>query len=230
MTDAPSSTSLDVQNQQFFDKWAQDYDQKRISGWFQHTQRLTIGQMEGLTSASKVLDVGCGTGFAVLHLGSVLTEGKACGLDISEQMIAQANAKMGDDLKDRVEFVQAGSDNIPYPDGEFDFLMCTNSFHHYPDPIKSLIEMKRVLRPGGQIVIMDNAVDLSLYTWMWDRILRVVEKGHVRYYRSPEIGEMLNKAGFEQARLPHLKNEFMKHGKLFASLMIWSGRRPASDQ
>ena len=79
-------------------------------------------------------------------------------------------------------------------------------------------------------MILDNAVELSLYTWLWGRILRIIEKGHVRYYRSWEIGEMLMQARFQQVELCHLKNEFMNHGKLFASLQVWSGQKPRDDQ
>lgn len=224
MKNSTDGKSLDQANQTYFDRWAQNYDNGRISQWFQYTQRLTVGLMD-LSPQSRVLDVGCGTGFAVLTLGSMLTEGKACGVDISEEMISQAQAKVSPEITERVEFRRASSDNIPYPSAEFDYIMCTNSFHHYPDPLLALAEMRRLLKPGGELIILDNAVDLSLYTWLWDRALRIVEKGHVRYYRSKEIGEMVRKAGFEPVQLRHLKNEFMKHGKLFASLQVWSGQK-----
>lgn len=220
--------ALDQANQTYFDRWAESYDKGRISEWFQYTQQLTVGLMD-LSPHSKVLDVGCGTGFAVLMLGSMLTSGKACGVDISEEMISQAKAKVSQELGDRVEFQQACSDNIPYPSEEFDFIMCTNSFHHYPDPLLALAEMRRLLKPGGQLIILDNAVDRSIYTWLWDRVLRLIETGHVRYYRSWEIGDMLRQAGYEPVELKHLKNEFMKHGKLFASLQVWSGEKLADS-
>lgn len=227
MDDSSGHDSLDLANRDFFDHWAESYDGGRISRWFQYTQELTIGLMD-LSPRSQVLDVGCGTGYAVLLLGSVLTEGKACGIDISSEMIARAQQKILEPLRGRVEFVQAGADDIPYPSAEFDYIMCTNSFHHYPEPLQALGEMRRLLKPGGQVVILDNAVDLSLYTWLWDRVLRVVEKGHVRYYNSWEIGDLLRQTGFEDVELPHAKNEFMKHGKFFASLQVWRGRNPGS--
>ncbi len=216
---------LDSKNRSFFDRWSRTYDQGRISGWFQYTQELTIGFLK-LKPGSWVLDVGCGTGQAVLRLASLVPEGKACGIDISAGMIQQAKANAPDTLQNKMEFVQASSDSIPYPDGQFDHLICTNSFHHYPDPIKALKEMQRVLKPGGQMVIFENALELSWYTWLWDKLLRFFEKGHVRYYTSSELGEMIKKAGFVQAKLEVLRNEFLKHGKLFASLQVWNGSAP----
>jgi hypothetical protein len=86
--------------------------------------------------------------------------------------------------------------------------------------------MQRVLKPGGQLVILENAPDLSWYTWLWDRVLRIIEKGHVKYYPSHELGELLRRSELAQVRLCHLRNERFKHGKLFASIQLWSGRKP----
>lgn len=221
--------SLDRLNKAYFDRWANTYDDDRMSRWFRYTQGLAINELD-LEPGLKVLDVGCGTGFAVLQMGSILSVGKICGIDISSGMIKKARAKVPETLRERVEFHQACSENIPYSAGEFDNILCTNSLHHYPDPIRSLGEMYRVLRPGGKVVILENATDLSWYTWAWDRILRIIEKGHVRYYSSQEIGKMLKAAGFECVKLCYLKNEFLKHGKLFASIQVWSGHKSKKDK
>src|SRR5687768_15391404 len=93
----------DTANQAHFDRWAKDYDNDRISPWFRYTQELTISFLD-LQPRSKVLDVGCGTGFAVLQLASVLLHGKACGIDISSAMIEQAHAKVPSELRGKVEF------------------------------------------------------------------------------------------------------------------------------
>jgi len=214
----------DLQNMTHFDKWSANYDGERISRWFQYTQRLAISFLH-LEPGSKVLDVGCGTGYAVMHLASILPNGKVYGIDISQKMIQQADAKVPVELKSKIEFRQASSANIPYPDGEFDHVICTNSFHHYPDPLHVLSEMYRVIRPRGQVVILENATDMSWYTWAWDHLLRIMEKGHVRYYSSRELGEMLKQAHFKHVRLCHLKNEFLTYGKLFASIQVWAGSK-----
>ena len=218
-------TDRECENVAHFDRWSQSYDLGRISRWFRYTQELAVDSLS-LRKDSNVLDVGCGTGSAVLHLASIISEGRICGVDISQKMIEQAEAKIPDGLSSRMEFRQGSSDNIPYPDECFDSLMCTNSFHHYPDPIKALKEMQRVLKSGGDLVILENAPDLSWYTWLWDHILRLIETGHIRYYPSSELGDILKRAGVENVRLRYLKNERFKFGKLFASLQIWSGQKP----
>jgi hypothetical protein len=75
-------------------------------------------------------------------------------------------------------------------------------------------------------VIFENAPDLSIYTWAWDKLLRLVESGHVRYYPSRELGHMIRRAGFENVELRILRNEMLKHGKLFASIQLWSAYKP----
>jgi ubiquinone/menaquinone biosynthesis C-methylase UbiE len=212
----------------YFDRWARSYDQGRISAWFQYTQNLTIQTLD-LQSDSKVLDVGCGTGHATMKLASLLPAGAACGVDISPTMIQQAREKIPEELRQRVEFREANSADLPFEDESFTHIICTNSFHHYPDPLRSLREMKRVLVPQGQLSIFENAPDLSWYTWAWDRALRIIEKGHVRYYSSTELGQMIDAAGFRKVELRHLRKEFLKHGKLFASIQLWTAYKSIGD-
>ena len=215
------------QNREYFDRWAVSYDGGRISKWFQYTQALAISVLRPQVG-SRLLDVGCGTGEAVLRLGSIVQSGKACGIDISRRMIEQAWSKVAEDLRAVVEFREGSAENIPYPDQKFDGIICTNSFHHYRNPIGALKEMQRVVKPGGEIIILENAPDLSWYTWLWDRILRVTETGHVRYYPSHELGKLLSLSGMHNVRLRYLRNEYFKFGKLFASIQIWSAERRGS--
>jgi ubiquinone/menaquinone biosynthesis C-methylase UbiE len=225
VNDSRPRISRDSENKVYFDRWSESYDQGRISPWFQYTQRLTIDLLR-LEPNARVLDVGCGTGYAVRFLGQQESVKQACGIDISAGMIEAACGQVPPELADSVEFVQASSDAIPYPDNHFDHVICTNSFHHYPDPVGALKEMQRALKPGGQIVIFENATDLSWYTWGWDRLLRIIEKGHVKYYTSKQLEDILQRAGLESVELCHLKNEFLKHGKLFASIQVWSAFVP----
>jgi ubiquinone/menaquinone biosynthesis C-methylase UbiE len=214
---------------EFFDGWAAGYEDRRISPWFQYTQSLAIEAMD-LRPDSRVLDVGCGTGYAVRRLAALLPGGKACGIDISPSMVTEARSRVPAAIADRVEFREASSASIPYPEGFFTHIMCTNSFHHYPAPHDVLLEMQRVLVPNGQIVIFENATDLSLYTRLWDLGLRLFERGHVRYYTSRDLGAMLEEAGLKECQLRILRNEFLKHGKLFASIQLWSGRKAGGDR
>ena len=206
------------QNAKFFNEWAKKYDTFRISDWFRYTQNMTLAQFD-LKNDGRLLDVGCGTGYAVHAASTVLLHGKACGIDISPQMIANAKGKAE---SERVEFLCAGAESIPYQDRSFDYVMCSNSFHHYPHPLRALDEIHRVLAPKGRLVIFENATDLSWYTWLWDKWLGVFEKGHVKYYTSGELGDLISASEFKSGTLRILRNEKLIHGKLFASIQVWS--------
>ena len=83
----------------------------------------------------------------------------------------------------------------PVADGEFTAVLCTASFHHYPDPHRALAEMARVLEPGGRVVIGDGTSDL-LAARLADGILRRVDRSHVRLDRTAELRALLAGAGF----------------------------------
>ena len=55
--------------------------------------------------------------------------------------------------------VQGDSERLPFATGSFDFVTCTNSFHHYPRQNRAVVEMHRVLRPGGRLLIIDGYRD-----------------------------------------------------------------------
>lgn len=225
MNDTLNQQTREQHNRDFFDRWARKYDHFRISRWFQYTQSLTLEQLDWRPDG-KLLDVGCGTGHAVIAAASRLPRGRACGIDVSSAMVEAALTKIPHELAERVEFRESGAEHIPYDDNEFDYVICTNSFHHYHHPQQALVEMRRVLKTRGTLAIFENAPDLSLYTWAWDKVLRVLEKGHVRYYPSAELGGMIRTAGFENVELRVCRNEMWKHGKLFASIQVWAARAP----
>lgn len=222
---ADSAKAAERASQSFFDEWSEGYEEMRISPWFRYTQELTIEHLQ-LTPESRVLDIGCGTGYAVRRAAELVPEGRAVGLDISPGMIDQARALTAPRLRDRIEFRLGSSAELAFDDNTFTHVICTNSFHHYPDPLGVLGQMRRVLEPGGTLLIFENAPDLSLYTKAWDLILSVWEEGHVKYYPSHELGALIRQAGFSEVELLVLRNELLKHGKLFASIQLWKGVEP----
>jgi SAM-dependent methyltransferase len=101
-----------------------------------------------------VLDVGCGTGTLTIAAADELREARVVGLDGDRKVLDLARRKDG---SERVEWVEGLADELPFGDGEVDALMTTLVFHHLPLGIKraSLVEARRVLRPGGRLVVGD---------------------------------------------------------------------------
>lgn len=146
---------------------------------------------------NSILDVGCGTGVMMARILNHHGHAFACGIDLSEKMIEQAE----ESLKGNAELVTGDSDNLPWLDDSFDTLVCNCSFHHFPEPIKVLLEMKRVLKPQGRIILADP--------W-WSGIIRHVINlylrspfnlaGDYRIYSEKEIVEILNRCGFKRIK------------------------------
>ena len=101
-----------------------------------------------------VLDVGCGTGTLTIAAADQLRETRVVGLDGDRKVLDLARRKTG---SERVEWVEGLADELPFGDGEVDALMTTLVFHHLPLGIKraALVEARRVLRPGGRLVVGD---------------------------------------------------------------------------
>ena len=119
-----------------------------------------------LDRPAAVLDVGCGTGALTRQIYDALpadSPRRVCGVDAAEAMIAVAGRKAGP--RPGLEFVPALAEELPFPGGSFDRVLSTFFFHHlnYGLKIRSLAEIWRVLRPGGQAAILDVDIPYSLF-------------------------------------------------------------------
>jgi SAM-dependent methyltransferase len=102
-----------------------------------------------------------------------------------------------------LRFEIGDAEHLPADVGAFTAVLCSNSFHHYPDPGRAVGEMARVLAPGGRLVIGDACSDLATAR-IADRFLRRLEPGHVRLYRSEELTAFLHAEGFARVMLRRL--------------------------
>ena len=80
------------------------------------------------------------------------------GVDLSAEMIRRA-AELASGVEN-VRFLVADSERLPFDDRAFTAVLCSNSFHHYPDPSRAVREMARVLASDGRLVIGDACADL----------------------------------------------------------------------
>lgn len=103
-------------------------------------------------SHARVLEVGCGPG----HLSRRLARERldVTGVDLDPEMIERArrNAEHGTGSP---TFIAADVASLPFPDASFDVVVSTLSMHHWADPAAGLVEIHRVLRPGGRALVWD---------------------------------------------------------------------------
>src|SRR5262245_43047178 len=111
-----------------------------------------------LQSGDAVLDVGCGTGTLLIEAAKrVGPSGSTHGLDRSTEMVAHARRKAAAQGV-TASFVEGSADCLAFPDASFEVVFCTLMLHHLPASMQmaTIVEMRRVLRPGGRMVIVDT--------------------------------------------------------------------------
>lgn len=187
-------------NEQIWDRRAKTYGEKgNFYHRFQDLQKEVISTAN-LQNNTNFLDLGCGPGWAVCYVSSLLNgQGYFVGIDISQGMIEKAKQNaLG--LKNIV-FYKASAEELPLENDFFTIIICANSFHHYLNPIKALTEIYRVLKQGGRIYIVDTTTD-DFFPKCWDRLSRIIEKGHVKHYSTIEYKDM-----FSQVGLKHIESK-----------------------
>jgi ubiquinone/menaquinone biosynthesis C-methylase UbiE len=139
----------------FTAKWYASVTRKSLED-FKVLARRVAGQVP---AGSRVLEVAPGPGYFAIELAR-LGDYKVTGLDISRTFvdIAQRNAAAA---HIDVEFRQGNAARMPFEDDSFDFLLCRAAFKNFTQPVHALQEMCRVLRTGGQALIIDLRKDAS---------------------------------------------------------------------
>jgi ubiquinone/menaquinone biosynthesis C-methylase UbiE len=111
-----------------------------------------------LAAGSKVLDIGCGIGGATFPIADQIgPTGLVAGIDISTAMIDEAKRRAAN--RPGIEFRVGDACAIPYPDGFFDSARTERVFLYLPNRAAALREMKRVVKPGGHLYLIDTDID-----------------------------------------------------------------------
>ncbi len=153
-----------------------------------------------LTAASRLLDVGCGTGRHILELSRY--EGTFIGLDMAANDLKSmryllAIASREGRLKADVHMVEGDGMQLPFEDNEFSHVICTETLEHIDDDQAMLRELVRVLRPGGVLVISVPDEYSERLLWRLSSRYRTAPGGHVRIYKRKQIKAMLTDNGAE---------------------------------
>ncbi len=137
-----------------FNRWATTYDRhwmQRII--FNPIQRAVLEvAAEQVGRPGAILDVGCGTGKLLKSARSRFPDARLVGVDAAEEMVkyAQSTTPAG-----TIEFRQAIAEGLPFPNGSFDLVFSTMTFHHWQDQARGAAEVARVLTPGGRWLLAD---------------------------------------------------------------------------
>jgi SAM-dependent methyltransferase len=168
--------------------YEQHYRLEDTHWWFLGRRRLVLNELTRYagTRAGRILDLGCGTGGMLPHL---TTLGDALGLDSADEA-ALACRRRG------VPFVKGWGSQLPFRDAAFDAVTALDVIEHVPDDAGLLREIRRVLRPGGLLL-----VTVPAYQFLWSQ--HDVFNHHQRRYRRSQLGRLLRRTGYEIAKLTY---------------------------
>jgi SAM-dependent methyltransferase len=172
--------------------------------------RLTQGVQDATLN---ILDVGCGTG---ANLEMLSEFGKAEGVDVSVDALSFCRERGLENIK------QGAAEALPFEDISFDLVTGLDVVEHLDDDLKGLNEMRRVLRPGGRILVF---VPAFMFLWgVQDDISH-----HRRRYTLAGLKQVVTQAGFEVERATYVNISFFAPILLGRLLMRATGFRPASE-
>ncbi len=181
-----------------FGKQAEAYAKGNIFVDVVHLSEVV--KRSGVRKGQTVLDIATGAGFLALEFAKKADT--VIGCDLTRNMLLKACEKEKSSGLKNTGFILSDVETLPFPDKSFDIVSCRFAFHHFPDPQKALLEMKRVCR--DRLVLVDGVSsedrDKSIFH---NNIEKMRDPSHVRIYTLSEIEKMFNEAGADIIDIIH---------------------------
>jgi SAM-dependent methyltransferase len=163
-----------------------------------HTERAVLDRVVELAApqpSDLALDVATAAGHTAFALAPRVRA--VVGIDITPEMLAEAGKLRARNGLISVHLALASVYSMPFADAAFDIVTCRRAAHHFEEIGRALAEIRRVLRPGGRLVVDDRSVpEDDFVDAMMNRLDTLHDASHVREYRQSEWREMLASAGF----------------------------------
>jgi ubiquinone/menaquinone biosynthesis C-methylase UbiE len=186
---APADKKL----QQEFNQWAAAGRGDEMESHHSDITEQTLALM-GLQPADRVLDLGCGTGWASRRMARAVTSGEVVGLDVADEMLRRAEQASA--FFKNVRYVWGSAESIPAAGDSFSKVLSVESFYYYADQGKALDELRRVMAPEGRLFILINLYKDNAYSLRWVSELKVP----VKALSEAEYVALLEDHGFRQVR------------------------------
>lgn len=161
---------------------AQGADLRRLSEWLSEDSEATV------------LDVGCGAGHASFTAATQVAQVTA--YDLSEGMLAVVAEEAQKRGLNNITCAQGPAEILPFGDNSFDIVISRYSAHHWHDMQAALMEIRRVLKPGGRFIMMDIASPGKAILDVWLQTIEMLrDPSHIRNYSQGEWLAMVNNRG-----------------------------------
>lgn len=145
-----------------------------------------------------ILDVGCGGGMTVHKLAQIATAGKVYGIDYSEASVT-VSKRTNQSFIDtgRVEIRQATVSCLPFSENMFDLVTAVDSHYYWPDLVADLREVRRVLKPGGTLIIIGEKYRGGIYGGLYKKW---AEQFKMTFMSAHDLGELIVSAGYSEVQ------------------------------
>lgn len=221
MTQSPKNTDV----QALFNKIAPEYDKMNniISLGTHKLWRQKVMAKMSFPVGAQIIDLATGTADWALALAEKSNEtSHVTGLDFSEEMLAVGQKKVDvSDYSDKITLIQGDAMALPFDDASFDIVTIGFGLRNLPDPVMGLKEMYRVLKPGGQLVILetsqpDNPIVKPFWQFYFGTVMpvfgKIFAKGKYQEYKYLDetteqfmdymtLGKQLLKIGFATVKI-----------------------------
>lgn len=158
-----------------------------------HINQSTIEWLN-IQPTDHVLDIGFGSGFTLPRIAALAHAGKAYGLDASETMMRRAERRFHRLIEQGKLEVRLGDlAKLPYHDHAFDKVCTVNTLYFWPNPVQNLVEIRRVIKHGGRLVIAFRSREKM-------EQMKTLLHGFT-LYAPTEVSALLEQAGFTQVRI-----------------------------
>jgi demethylmenaquinone methyltransferase / 2-methoxy-6-polyprenyl-1,4-benzoquinol methylase len=125
-------------------------------------------------SAIRVVDVATGTAAVAIELAQAVPQRTVVGVDQSPEMLAAGRARVAQaGLAKRIDLREGRAESLPFPDAEFDALTVTYLLRYVEDPVATMRELARVVRPGGVLAMLEFAVPRGVWRPLWELYVHV---------------------------------------------------------
>lgn len=157
-----------------------------------------ILRMARLEPSDTALDVACGPG--VLACALARRVARATGIDLTPAMLDQARATQADAGLSNLEWDPGDVTAMPYAARTFSVVTCRFAFHHFPEPLRALGEMRRVAAPGGRIVVADSAPSAAKAD-AFNAMEKLRDPSHTRAMPVAELRALFASAGLPEPQI-----------------------------
>jgi ubiquinone/menaquinone biosynthesis C-methylase UbiE len=169
----------------------------------------------------RILDIGCGTGSLTVLAKRLHPDAHVVGIDPDAKALARA-ARKAERWRVAIQFERGFSDRLPHPDGSFDAVLSSLMFHHLTreEKLGTLQEVRRVLRPGGSLHILDFGPPRTRFASVLAHVFHRSEQS--RDNVEGRIPSFMSASGLSRAE------EVASRGMVVGTLSYYRAFRPAA--